>query len=86
MMEPLGNTYRRSHMYDYIQKALDAGCPWKIIGNGGYEATLIGYFFGTDHSLIPVYRYPGGGAAQPDLFDGLENGYFKIVQQLPNEA
>ena len=72
-------------MYEQIKKALDAGCPWKIIGNGGYPATLVSYDHYTDGEIMPIYRYPGGDVVQVDLFDGIKRGYISVVQQKPSE-
>lgn len=36
------------------------GWPWKIIGNGGYSATLVGCQPLFDGDYMGIYRYPGG--------------------------
>ena len=53
------------------------GWPLRIIGNGGYKATLVGCqpLFGPDY--MGIYRYPGGVTCH-DLAE--IKRYFKIVE------
>lgn len=54
------------------------GYPLRIIGNGGYSATLVGCqpLFGGDY--IGVYRYPGGDCCH-DLMEIRD--CFQVVEQ-----
>ena len=54
------------------------GWPLKIIGNGGYPATLVGCQPLFDGDYMGVYRYPGG-----DCCHDLEEikRCFEIVEQ-----
>ena len=61
-----------------IEEMRKDGYPLKIIGNGGYPATLIGCqpLFGSDY--MAVYRYPGGECCH-DLCE--IQSHFMIVEQ-----
>lgn len=43
-----------------IEKMRKAGYPKKIIGNGGYPATLVNCQPLLDGDFMGIYRYPGG--------------------------
>ena len=45
---------------EMIEKMRKDGYPYKIVGNGGYTATLSGMqpLFGGEY--MAIYRYPGG--------------------------
>ena len=53
------------------------GYPMKIIGNGGYEATLRGCQPLFDGEYMAIYRYAGGEACH-SLWEIKK--YFKIVE------
>ena len=43
-----------------VEKMRKAGYPKKIIGNGGYPATLVNCQPLLDGDFMGIYRYPGG--------------------------
>ena len=45
---------------EIVERMRKLGYPLKIIGNGGFPATLIGYQPLLDGEFCGVYRYPGG--------------------------
>jgi hypothetical protein len=65
--------------YTEIVKHLrSAGYPYRIVGNGGYEAVLVGIQPLNDGDFMAVYRYPGGDACH-DLEEIRES--CKIVEK-----
>ena len=61
-----------------VQQMRKEGYPFRIIGNDGYKATLVGCqpLLGSDY--MGIYRYPGG-----DCCHSLEEikMFFDIVEQ-----
>lgn len=45
---------------EIIEKMRKDGYPHKIVGNGGYEATLSGIQPLSGGDCMAIYRYPGG--------------------------
>lgn len=43
-----------------VQKMRENGYPLKIVGNGGYKATLVGCQPLFDGDYMGIYRYPRG--------------------------
>lgn len=43
-----------------IEKMRKDGYPYKIVGNGGYKATLSGIQPLSGGDYMAIYRYPGG--------------------------
>ena len=43
-----------------VEKMRKAGYPKKIIGNGGYPATLVNCQPLLEGDFMGIYRYPGG--------------------------
>lgn len=43
-----------------VEKMRKAGYPKKIIGNGGFPATLVNCQPLLDGDFMGIYRYPGG--------------------------
>ena len=60
-----------------VEKMRKAGYPKKIIGNGGFPATLVNCQPLLDGDFMGIYRYPGG-----DCCHGLEEikKCFQIVE------
>lgn len=60
-----------------VEKMRKAGYPKKIIGNGGYPATLVNCQPLLEGDFMGIYRYPGG-----DCCHGLEEikKCFQIVE------
>ena len=61
-----------------VQEMRKAGYPLKIIGNGGYKATLVSCQPLGRGEYIGIYRYPGGDCCH-DLAE--IKRYFAIVEQ-----
>lgn len=61
-----------------IEKMRKDGYPFKIIGNDGYPATLVGCQPLNDGDYMAIYRYPGGDTCH-DL-DSIKS-FFKVVEQ-----
>lgn len=61
-----------------IEKMRKAGYPKKIIGNGGYPATLVNCQPLLDGDFMGIYRYPGG-----DCCHGLKEikKCFQVVEE-----
>ena len=61
-----------------VEKMRKAGYPKKIIGNGGYPATLVNCQPLLDGDFMGIYRYPGGGCGH-----GLEEikKCFQVVEE-----
>lgn len=61
-----------------VEKMRKAGYPKKIIGNGGYPATLVNCQPLLDGDFMGIYRYPGG-----DCCHGLEEikKCFQVVEE-----
>ena len=61
-----------------VEKMRKAGYPKKIIGNGGYPATLVNCQPLLDGDFMGIYRYPGG-----DCCHGLEEikKCFQVVDE-----
>lgn len=53
------------------------GYPLKIIGNGGYGATLVGCQPLNDGDYMAIYRYPGGDCCH----EIADIKYFKIIEK-----
>ena len=68
--------------YDSIRRPLKDGYPWKIIGNDGYAAVLVGVQALVDHDYCAVYRYPGGDCCH-SLWD-IEK-HCSVLEQYPPE-
>lgn len=64
-------------MNKIIKQLREAGYPFKIIGNDGYPATLVGIQRLNDGDFEAVYRYPGGDCCH-DLQEIQK--YFKVVE------
>ena len=64
-------------MKERIEKLRADGYPLKIIGNGGYKATLIDIQPLNDGDYMAIYRYPGG-----DCCHDLEEikKYFEVIE------
>ena len=61
-----------------VQEMRKAGYPLKIIGNGGYKATLVSFQPLGYGEYMGIYRYPGGDCCH-DLAE--IKRYFEIVEQ-----
>lgn len=61
-----------------IQQMRAEGYPFKIIGNDGYPATLVGCQPLNCGDYMAIYRYPGGDCCH-DL-NSIKK-YFKVVEQ-----
>lgn len=48
-------------MKSIVEKMRKDGYPYKIVGNGGYPATLYNIQPLFDGDYMAIYRYPGGG-------------------------
>lgn len=61
-----------------IKKMRKDGYPYKIKGNGGYNAVLYGMQPLNDGDYMAIYRYPGGACCH-----GLEEikTYLEIIEQ-----
>ena len=61
-----------------VQEMRKDGYPLKIIGNGGYEATLVDCQPLSDGEYMGVYRYPGG-----DCCHSIEEirRHFEVIEQ-----
>lgn len=61
-----------------VEKMRKAGYPKKIIGNGGFPATLVNCQPLLDGDFMGIYRYPGG-----DCCHGLEEikKCFQVVEE-----
>ncbi len=59
------------------QLARAAGYPLKIIGNGGYPATLVGLQPLNNGDFMAIYRYKGGDCCH----DIADMQYFTIVEK-----
>ena len=61
-----------------VEKMRKAGYPKKIIGNGGFPATLVNCQPLLDGDFMGIYRYPGG-----DWCHGLEEikKCFQVVEE-----
>ena len=68
--------------YESIRRLLKDGYPYKIIGNGGYEAVLVDTQRLVNHEYCGIYRYPGGTACH-DL-ESIKS-YFTVLEQIPSE-
>lgn len=68
--------------YDSIRRLLKDGYPWKIKGNDGYTAVLVGIQPLVDHDYCGIYRYPGG-----ECFHDLQEirSCFTVLEQRPPE-
>lgn len=69
------------YSYDHIRRLLKDGYPYRIVGNGGYEAVLVG-IQPLVHDYCAVYRYPGGDAIHA-LWE--IQRYFSVVEQYPSD-
>lgn len=67
--------------YESIRRLLKDGYPWKIAGNDGYTAVLVGVQPLVGHDYSGIYRYPGG-----DCCHGIEEikRCFVTLQELPD--
>lgn len=63
---------------ELIEKMRKDGYPYRIKGNGGYEAVLCDIQPLNDGDYAAIYRYPGGVC-----FHGLEEikAYFEVIEQ-----
>lgn len=63
---------------DVIEKMKKDGYPYKMIGNGGYKATLYDMQPLNGGEYMAVYRYPGGVCCH-----GLEeiNQCFEVIER-----
>lgn len=64
--------------FSSIQLARKAGYPFRIVGNGGYPATLTGIQPFNDGTFAGLYRYPGGVCFH--TLDEIQN-CFKIIEK-----
>ena len=64
-------------MKQEVEKLRAEGYPLKIIGNGGYPATLYGIQPLNDGEYMAIYRYQGGQCCH-DLNEIKK--YFKVVE------
>lgn len=70
-------------MNEFVKKLRKEGYPYRIKGNGGYEAILCGVQPLLEGDYEAIYRYPGGECVH-DLYDInflVENGTFEIIEQ-----
>ena len=56
------------------------GYPYRIKGNGGYEAVLVDIQPLVDHDYEAIYRYPGGDCCH-DLESIWGGRGFEIIEQ-----
>lgn len=67
------------YTYDHIRRLLQDGYPYRIIGNDGYEAVLVGIQPLLDHEYCAIYRYPGGDGCH--FLDTVKR--FTVLEQYP---